>query len=63
MNVHMINVTFIWLWEIVQNIKKIVQSKMKILTAFTHPQAVPNTKDDILHNVDNQTADGSHWVP
>lgn len=48
--------------EIVQNIKKIVQPKIKIKISFTHPQSVPNTKFYILNNVGKQTVD-SHRVP
>jgi len=33
---------------------------MKTLLSFTHPQFVSNTKEDILKNVGNQTADGPH---
>jgi len=39
---------------------------MKILSSFIHPQVVSNllnTKEDILKNVGNQTADGPHWLP
>jgi len=46
-----------------KKLKGIVQPKMKILSAFTHPQVVPNllnTKEDILKNVVNQTGPGPH---
>ncbi len=48
----------------------IVHLKIQMISSVTSP-IVPNlwefprlnTKEDILKNVGNQTADGSHWLP
>jgi len=42
------------------SLKGTVHPQMKTLLSFTHPQFVSNTKEDILKNVGNQTADGPH---
>ncbi len=62
---------FFFRYANIKVIKAIVHLKINILS-FSHTRLVPilyeflsllKTKGDILKNVNNQTVDGSHWLP